>query len=515
MTNLQDMGILIVVDEATTVRSLEDALRKNGYAKVRGTTSSLEGLEMIGKDGIDAVLLDIIMPEMDGFEFCQRIRSDSGAHDVEIIMLTDEPDKASAVFKKALDVGAMDLIRKPVNPEELLLKVNRALRIKKVEKTLLETEKEYRALVQNLNEIIFILRSDGTIRSITGNWEKYVGDDTELEGGRIPFVDLITKDDRGPFLELFKHIIQNEGSKALTEFGIVNKDGTLNYFSTSLTQLANDNGGPSSVLGVARDITSQRKAEDEAKMANAIMTHQRRMAQIGEMVSAIAHQWRQPLNNIMMVVNNINDALVYDELDEDKLVSSIDLIQAELTNTSDVINEFMDFFKPDPDPSIFDITEAIQSALFLIMAQFESRGAELEMDLPLGKYFIYGKVTQMKQVFLNALSNARDVFEMERVEHPRLGIEVGETEEGWVRIEVWDNGGGVPRDLLPVIFDVYTTTKPPERGTGLGLYICRMIVEKSFGGRIELQNKGDGAVLTITVPQVEINERTGSEENGA
>ena len=240
-----------------------------------------------------------------------------------------------------------------------------------------------------------------------------------------------------------------------------------------------------------------RVAEAVAKLReqDQILMTQSRQAAMGEMLGNIAHQWRQPLNALSMVLINLKDARQCGELDQETfdagLAKGSDLIQ----RMSSTINDFRDFFRPDKRNVRFSALDQVRAAVNLLDAAFAARGIAIEVaaaDLP-----VYGLPNEFSQVLVNLLGNAKQAIQDSGREDGRIVISLGEEAGcGWVRIT--DNGGGVPEHCLDRIFDPYFSTRPS--GTGIGLYMSRQIVEQSLEGRILVRNTGDGAEFTVFLP---------------
>jgi C4-dicarboxylate-specific signal transduction histidine kinase len=236
---------------------------------------------------------------------------------------------------------------------------------------------------------------------------------------------------------------------------------------------------------------------EELRVQERMMILQSRLAAMGEMIGNIAHQWRQPLNSLGLVVQQM--LLLYDmgefnrELLEKNVSISIDLIK----HMSTTIDDFSNFFRPDKEKVKFEVTEAISSTLSLIDDSLKSQHIAVEV-VTKAEPSIVGYQNEYGQVLLVILNNAQDVLEERRTENPRVTITIG-AEENRAVVTVADNAGGVPEEIMGKIFDPYFTTKGPQQGTGVGLFMSKTIIEKNMGGRLSARNIADGAEFRIEV----------------
>lgn len=244
----------------------------------------------------------------------------------------------------------------------------------------------------------------------------------------------------------------------------------------------------------------QRVAEELAKnrKKDLLMIQQSRMASMGEMIGNIAHQWRQPLNALALVLNNIKDAYVFNELDAEYLEQAVANGLRLIQKMSTTINDFRDFFRPDKSAVRFSALTQIREAITLVDAGFKHSNisiiVEASEDLQLE-----GFPNEYSQVLLNLLSNAKEAI----LEQARPGVVTIRLErrnhQACVTVE--DNGGGVPDIVRDKIFEPYFSTKP--MGTGIGLYMSKMIIERNMKGSLEVNNTAEGAAFTVTTPLTE------------
>jgi PAS domain S-box-containing protein len=229
------------------------------------------------------------------------------------------------------------------------------------------------------------------------------------------------------------------------------------------------------------------------------MVHQSRLAAMGEMVGNIAHQWRQPLNALAMVLANLQDARRHDQLTDEYFGASIQQGNLLVQSMSSTITDFMDFFRPDKAPVGFSVRQQARIALQLVSPSLNHHHIEVAFqDGP--EAWALGHPNEFSQVLLNLLINARDAIQASASPHGRIRMDLS-LEAATARLSISDNGGGIRVTPIERIFEPYFTDKPT--GTGLGLYMSRMLLEVSMQGAIEARNIPGGAEFSVILPLVE------------
>ena len=231
-----------------------------------------------------------------------------------------------------------------------------------------------------------------------------------------------------------------------------------------------------------------------------LLIQQSKLATMGEMINNIAHQWRQPLNALNLMLGNIQDAQRFDDLSTEFLTEQIEHGMHYIDKMSSTIDDFRDFFSPNKPQEVFSMLQAVKDAIALVEASFKAHNINFELNID-HDVELYGILNEYAQVVLNLLTNAKEAI---LSIHPAGVISISVAlENEHCRLTVKDNGGGVPENILPHIFEPYYSTK--EGGMGIGLYMSRMITETSLNGRIEAHNSTDGAVFTIITPALSAN----------
>jgi len=232
-----------------------------------------------------------------------------------------------------------------------------------------------------------------------------------------------------------------------------------------------------------------------------IMFQQGRLAAMGEMLSNIAHQWRQPLNNIGLYIQDIQDAQDAGELSSEYLDKSVHTCLDIIQHMSATIDNFRDFFKPDKDKILFDVNDCIKQSLTLLRAGIENSHIEIRTELETcGK--TKGVPGEYSQVLVNIITNAKDALIENKVRNPCITIR-SHSENQIAVVSIEDNGTGIPDSIAEKIFEPYFTTKGEGKGTGIGLYFSKIIIEKNMGGKITFESSKRGVTFHISLPEAD------------
>ncbi len=230
------------------------------------------------------------------------------------------------------------------------------------------------------------------------------------------------------------------------------------------------------------------------------LQQQAKMASIGEMIGNIAHQWRQPINALGLYNAALLRKHAVSGLDDQTMQTFAEKSDALIQSMNRTIEAFRDFFRPDKRKGEFDVSDAVSKAVSFVEAAYVAHGivATFEPD-PMLDMRISGFENELLQVLVNILNNAKDAIVHNHVVEGRVGVTLGFA-GGDVRIAICDNGGGIPDEVLDKIYEPYFTTKFQSEGTGLGLYMSKMLMERSMRGSIRIQNRGDGACCELSMP---------------
>lgn len=234
----------------------------------------------------------------------------------------------------------------------------------------------------------------------------------------------------------------------------------------------------------------QNREKDHLLMA------QSRLAGLGEMIGNIAHQWRQPLTVLGLIVQNLNDDFDFGELTKEKMNKAENEVMNIVKHMSHTIDDFRDFFKPNKEKIPFLIyKDSLSKVMGFVEARLKSYNVSAEITFE-EDIRIMGYPNEYSQVFMNIINNAVDTFIERKIQFPKLSVSL-KKEKKQSLLQIQDNAGGIDHNILHRIFDPYFSTK--EKGTGIGLYMSKMIIEEHMGGSLSVANKNDGALFNIYV----------------
>jgi signal transduction histidine kinase len=228
---------------------------------------------------------------------------------------------------------------------------------------------------------------------------------------------------------------------------------------------------------------------EQSRQKDQIMFRQSRLAAMGEMVGNIAHQWRQPLNAIVLIIQSFQMKSMVGKLDDDFINSQVDEGIKLATSMSQTIDDFRNFFKPNKIAQTFSIKMAIKEAMELVEHYYNKIGIQMNLTCK-DEFDIQGYPNEFSQVLMNIFSNAKDILKEKEDEKKYIEIVVSldKEDENFGIIEVIDNGGGISEAILDRMFEPYFTTKHQSSGTGIGLYMSKEIIEKQMQGSIFAKN---------------------------
>ena len=220
------------------------------------------------------------------------------------------------------------------------------------------------------------------------------------------------------------------------------------------------------------------------------LQQQSKMASMGEMIGAIAHQWRQPLNELAISIQNLKYDYREKAINEKFIEEFIIYNRKTIMFMSKTIDDFRSFFLLDKTKQNFDVKERTEAVVDMLSAQLKSYNIAVTIT---GEKFVYnGFPSEYQQVLLNLINNAKDALLENEIENPKIEIVLHNN-----RVVFRDNAGGIPNDILKRVFEPYFTTKEEGQGTGMGLYISKMIIEDNMGAKLSVENEKDGALFTI------------------
>jgi len=254
-----------------------------------------------------------------------------------------------------------------------------------------------------------------------------------------------------------------------------------------------------SLLAVIMDITESKEAEKRAKEQDELLFVQSRHAAMGEMISMIAHQWRQPLSVIAMMANNLLLDLELDALDPVELKKLALGTVRQTQYLSRTIDDFRDFFRPTRPKSRFSVKDVLEESLLMMGNSLTSNGILVKKEV-CEESMVDSFASELLQVFLVFLNNAKDAFSTSDEENKEISITITVSEQA-VLIDICDNATGIDEAIKERIFEPYFSTKDEKNGTGIGLYMSKLIVERHMNGTITVANQNGGVCFSLTLPK--------------
>jgi signal transduction histidine kinase len=237
----------------------------------------------------------------------------------------------------------------------------------------------------------------------------------------------------------------------------------------------------------------------ENRKKEKLLEQQFHLKQMSDMIINIAHQWRQPLNLISTIISNIklekDLGIINDENQKNQLANVLEKTLY-LSNTIDNFNEFI---RKDSNKKSFSLHDCIDSTLTVLNSTLEYEEIEVVKKFYDEESEINGDETKFSQVLLNIINNAKDIFISRNINHKWLSIKTYR-KNNHIMVSIEDNAGGIDKNVIDKIFDIYFTTKHQSQGTGLGLYISYGIIQKYFNGKLYVENNNSGAKFIIELP---------------
>ena len=372
---MNNFNILLVDDIQENLYSLEILIKENFNVNILTALNAKEAIKLLLNNDIDLILTDVQMPDVNGFELIEYIKTIDSLKDIPVIFIT-------GIYYK----------------------------------------KEYLSTGYNLGAIEYISK---------------------------PIDDKLLKSKLNIYINLFE---------------------------------------------------KKRFQENEIKRTNNLLIYQSKFIAMGEMISMIAHQWRQPLTTLSLILDRMNLLNEMNKLDKIKFKDNYSRSSELIQHMSKTIDDFRDFYNFDEEKGNFYFEEILNKSLELIKPLLDERSINLDIVLDdKSKNMILNlNLSKISQVFLNIYINALDEFEEKKTKNAYVKIS-SICNENFFIIDIEDNAGGIPEEILDKIFDPYFSTKNGN-GTGIGLYMSKMIIEQHMSGSIEVFNKSNGACFRITLP---------------
>jgi signal transduction histidine kinase len=276
----------------------------------------------------------------------------------------------------------------------------------------------------------------------------------------------------------------------------------VRHFHTKLKQLEEKYQCLYENYHLEKDLTVEleKRIEEEVnknQQKDHMLVQQSRLAAMGEMIASIGHQWRQPLNNLSLLIQDVSEAQEFEELSDQYINRFTNESMVLIKHMSRTINDFRKFYLPNKEKAVFSLSESIEDALSIFSLSLKNHNIHVQFEYR-GQQRVYGFQNEFIQVILNIFMNAKDAFVNHNIENRKLSIKIDE-DEWFYMTEIIDTGGGIELSLLDSIFEPYFTTR--QNGTGLGLYMAKVILE-NMHGNIKAENTDTGARFLLFIPKL-------------
>ncbi len=380
-------------------------------------------------------------------------------------------------------------------------------------------ESKLKSIVESADAIIWATDVDSKLEFLSDQVRDILGYNAEQFIG-TSLVDMIDtgyfhQSDKDRLVEGFKQVLMGGNRVSDLRCRAKQTDGTWRWFSMNMTPNRSVDGEISQVVGVMHDIHAQKLAEEALLQLNQeldsrvreeiqrnmekdlLLQRQSRLAAMGEMIGNIAHQWRQPINSLGLILGDLEDAALYGECDLTYIKTAVGKSKNIIQKMSSTIDDFRHFFRADKSPGAFSLKHVTDECINLVEAAMKNNNINIVVQCE-RDVVVSGYANEYSQALMNILSNAREAIIERNVADGRIDIEIGEDGDYGIHT-VTDNGGGIPAEVLPKIFEPHFTTK--EQGVGIGLYMTLISIEKNMHGKINVENMADGARFSICLPK--------------
>lgn len=524
--------VLVVDDEINTTIMLQHIFEREGY-RVYRVNNGFEALETARTIHPDLILLDILMPGMNGFEVLKRLKEDPRTTSIPTILVTANARQPADVAY-GLNLGADDYLYKPFAPQELLARAESKIKARKLEEALHRRTRQLEALLQASERLNQHLSTHELLDIIIDlALELLPGDAGAVylfsEAGKVISQRVLDRDQQPLPSPITKIATLHRLSKQQTgvwspneiDLGIYAKClstvlehgsqllGVLTVFS--IDDVHYEDHHIPLIEGIARqsalavrnaqlydvqsryassleDMVSERTAELEA--AQKLLIRSEKLASIGQLAASIAHEINNPLMPIGLLLESLVDSLNESDVAVD--FREIEMIQEHVERIRRIVRNLLDFARSGTELTSLDVKQLIENIIKLNQKFFEHERITVISNLqPLPP--IYGSKYQLEAVFMNLALNAQAAMSPGGI----LTI-AGYPEGENIVIEFQDTGSGIDPDVIDHIFDPFFSTKP--NGTGIGLFVCFSVVQ-GHHGTISVKSKvGEGTTFTIHLP---------------
>ena len=500
MNSVIDYGeqILLVDDNPINLQILYKTLQGQGYRLLIARNGE-SALDIARQARPSLVLLDVMMPGMDGFEVCQQLKAEARTRDTAVIFLSALGDSQAKVRGFAL--GGVDYIAKPFQADEVVARVRTHVKIQRLERQLAlrntELEEENQQILNAVAEGIIGLDKEGRVTLINPAATALVGwPAVDAVGERVQRLQLFRDAGGASIAEELTppYRAYHLGQRVISDFELVHRRSG-EPVPVEVTCTPRRDGGAVMVLRDIREwLESEealRRAREEVESQRQHMAHMERLSSSGEMAAGIAHEVNQPLTAVVNYARVGRRLLQQPAFDRDKLDELLTKLDTQAVRASEVIQRLRSYVqKPVGGRNRVDINELLQEVISL--AEVDSRISDVAIHFEPGRDLppVLIDSVQIQQVALNLIRNAMEAMAASPQRNLGVVVESG-MEAGQVCFRVIDRGCGLSAEAEAQLFNPFFTTK--TNGMGIGLSICQGIVQR-HGGEIGFRRNAEGGV---------------------
>jgi len=485
---MSDRGIVLVVDdEAGSRESIRDVLQATGYA-VEAAATGAEGLERLREREFEAAVVDVKLPDVSGLDLLRAFRAQ--APELEVVLVTGYASLPTAI--EAIDGAAYAYLVKPFRMDHLLAILAKAIERRRLTRTLRESEARHRLITESIMDGVFLVDTEGRVVFANRRAEELSGySEAELAGRSV--LSLFTPES---LARAEARLAATRAGEAVTPFfeaELVRKDGTQVWVEAHDTPIVRD-GREVGRLGVVRDVSERRRAAAELARQRETIYQSEKLAAMGQLLAGVAHE----LNNPLSVV--IGHAAILRSTADPSVAERAGKIAQAAERCARIVKNFLALARHRPlERQRVSLNQIVREAVELVAYQLRVGDVAVILDLADDLPTLWADPHQLHQVVVNLISNAHHAMR-EAAGPRRLTLRTRAAAPRRVALEVADTGLGVADEHRTRLFEPFFTTKPPGEGTGLGLALCKGVVEEHHG-HITLESaSGQGAVFRIELP---------------
>lgn len=500
---LNSIKVLYVEDEVDIRDELSEMLEfdiPNLYIAKNGQ----EGFEKFKELKPDIIVTDIRMPIMDGLTMIERIKEIEP--NIDVVITTAFSD--TSYLMRAIEVGVDNYITKPIDYEKLIDTISKiALNIYRAKE--LELKSKFISFILDSHPSFVLTTRAKEIEFLNQTFLNFLGFNSLeefLKSSKLG--DFITQIDDVGFQkesDWFEMLTKSK-DESIIYFKVPNTEYTNRAFAVIKRYFKDLDRTLFSFVDISKFQSEKERFRDKASKAEEknrnylkMLEIQSRQALMGEMIDSIAHQWKQPLNIISLYAFDITSALESGELDEDYADDLTNKIIMQVQHMGSTLEEFRGFFRPNKVKKSFKLIDSIESVILLVRDEFNKNSIDIEVDCD-SKLVAYGFVNELKHVILNIINNSKDAFKEKNIKERKIRVRAIEGVE-FNSIFISDNAGGIDEQILPHIFKANFTTKSEGKGTGIGLYMSKMMIVENMQGEIDVANIENGVEFLIKLPK--------------